>query len=109
MDISANNLASIYKTIPLVGNKFQKHKPLSSDKDIILIHEDNNKNDPNAIAIYSKRNIDNKFELAKLGYIPKTHNEFIKNNLDNITVKGIVRSAELNTDGTYYYYILLNE
>ncbi len=109
MDISANNLATSYKTIPLVGNKFQKHKPISSDKDIMLVHEDSNKNDPNAIAVYSKRNVNNKFELVKLGYIPKTHNEFIKNNLNNIIVQGIIRSADKNTDGSYYYYLLLNE
>ncbi len=111
MDSSANKLASVYKTIPLVGNKFQKERPSKLDKEFMLIHEDNNINDPNAIAVFSKRT-DNtgKFNLVKLGYISKHHNTdkmFEKDNLDNIVIKSIIRSAKKNEDDCYYYYLVI--
>ena len=111
MDCSANKLASVFKTIPLVGNKFQKVRPSKIDTDFMLIHEENNINDPNAIAVFSKRtNNDGKFNLVKLGYISKNHNTdkmFKKDNLDNIIIKSIIRSADKNDDGSYYYYLVI--
>ena len=64
--------------IPVVGNKFLKHKPIKKDKQILLIPQPNNKHDPNAIAVYSKRDE----SLVHLGFIIKDKCALIKDNLE---------------------------
>ena len=41
--------------IPLVGNKYHNRKPNKNDTDIILVREDQNIHDKNAIGIYSRK------------------------------------------------------
>lgn len=98
---------SKYYKIPLVGNKFQERKPTKKDTNILLIKEDDNPYDNNAIGVYSKINIDNTTKLIKLGFIIKDKTDFIREIYDNIKIYKIVRSLNKNSDGTYYYYILL--
>lgn len=88
--------------IALVGNKFQARRPNKNDKDILLIREDENEYDSNAVGVYSKNN-----GLTKLGYIIKDKTQYIRDNLDNINVEGIIRSNSMNSDNTYYYYLLI--
>ena len=100
-----------YIKIPIVGNKFQSRKPNKKDVNILLIKEDENPHDNNAIGVYSKQYIDNSGsdELTKLGFIIKDKTRFIRENYDNIGVYKIIRSAKKNDDGNYYYYILLTK
>lgn len=98
-----------YHKIPLVGNKYQPKKPTSKDTNIVLIKEDENIHDKNAVAVYSKRyDNENKFILNKLGYIISDKTNFIRDNFDNISIYKIIRSKEVNNDGTYYYYLLID-
>ena len=99
-----------YIKIPIVGNKFQSRKPNKTDVNILLIKEDENPHDSNAVGVYSKHYIDNSSvsKLTKLGFIIRDKTSFIRENYDNIEVYKIIRSANKNDDGTYYYYILLN-
>jgi len=107
MDSSSNNLQDGY-TIPLVGNKFQSHKPNKYDKEIFLCPEPENIVDPNAIAVYSKRTVDGKLTVIKLGYIDKYHNTEIKSKINSVSVRNIVRSKDKKEDGTYYYYVTID-
>ena len=96
-----------YIKIPIVGNKFQSRKPNKHDVNILLIKEDDNPHDNNAVGVYSKIIVDSGAKLTKLGFIIKDKTRFIRENYDNIEVYKIVRSAKKNDDGSYYYYILL--
>ena len=90
--------------IPMVGNKFLKHKPTKKDKQILLIPQPNNKHDPNAIAVYSKRDE----SLVQLGFIIKDKCALIKDNLEKIKNIKLVRSIEKNSENIYYYYVVIN-
>ena len=94
--------------IPLVGNKYHNRKPNKNDTDIILVKEDQNIHDKNAIGIYSRKCDNCNIKLDKLGYVIKDKTEFIRANYDNIVIKTIVRSVDKNSDGTYYYYLLVS-
>ena len=96
-----------YIKIPLVGNKFQERTPSNKDTDILLVKEDENPYDNNAIGVYSRRNRDNTLKLEKLGFIIKDKTCFVRNNFDNLTISKIVRSAEKNKEKAYYYYLLI--
>ena len=90
--------------IPVVGNKFLNVTPNKDDKNILLIKEDNNKHDSDAVAIYSKR----KNGLVKLGYIIRDKNVYVRNIMDNIKTLRLIRSSDKNIDGDYYYYLAIN-
>ena len=96
-----------YIKIPLVGNKFHERKPSNKDTDILLVKEDDNPYDKNAVGVYSRRNRDNDLKLEKLGFIIKDKTCFVRNNFDNLTISKIVRSAEKNKENSYYYYLLI--
>jgi hypothetical protein len=89
--------------VPLVGSKFLNITPNNQDKDLMLIKEDNNIHDSNAVAVYSKRN--NK--LTKLGFIIKDKNVEIRNMMDSIKTTKLIRS-DSKSNGRYYYYVAIN-
>ena len=90
--------------IPLVGNKFFKNKPLKKDKEILLIPDPKNKYDPNAIAVYSKRDE----KLIQLGFVIKDKCSVIKEKLEIIKSIKLVRSTQKNSENLYYYYLVIN-
>jgi hypothetical protein len=89
--------------VPLVGSKFLNITPNKHDKDLMLVKEDNNIHDSNAVAVYSKRN--NK--LVKLGFIIKDKNVEIRKIMDSIKTTKIIRS-DIKSNGRYYYYVAIN-
>lgn len=97
-----------YIKIPMVGNKFQDRRPNKYDTDIVIIKEDENTHDKNAVAVYSKREIESKIRYDKLGFIIKDKTKYVRDNFDNLKTHGLVRSIEKNSDGYYYYYLLLS-
>ena len=85
----------------MVGNKYCKLKPSKHDKDILLVNENDNQYDKNAIAVFSNRN--NKF--IKLGYIIKDKTGLVNSIKDSIEDIKILRSNEKNNDDLYFYYL----
>tara|TARA_B100001093_G_scaffold486374_1_gene521624 strand:+ start:160 stop:492 length:333 start_codon:yes stop_codon:yes gene_type:complete len=96
-----------YIKIPLVGNRFQKRKPNKNDNNIVLIKEDDNIHDPNAIAVYSKITENDRQRFDKLGFVIKDKAGFVRENHEKITVYKIIRSKNKNKDNLYYYYLLI--
>ena len=90
--------------IPLVGNRFLDVTPNQKDKTIMLIAEDNNKHDSDAVAVYSKRDKN----LVKLGYIIKDKNVYVRTIIDSIKSIKLIRSRDKNSFDEYYYYLGIN-
>ena len=88
----------------MVGNKYCKLKPSKYDKDILLVNENDNQYDKNAIAVFSNRN--NKF--IKLGYIIKDKTRLVNSIKDSIEDIKILRSNEKNNEDLYFYYLGIN-
>ena len=89
--------------VPMVGNKYFPYKPSKNDKEVLIIPDTQNKYDPNAMAVYSKRNE----KLIQLGFIIKDKCEIVKSKLHNIKNIKLVRSKEKNKENLYYYYLLI--
>ena len=107
MKIDSSELSKYYK-IPLVGNKYQNYKPTNKDTDILLIKEDENIHDSNAVCVYSRRQSIEGIKLNKLGYIISDKTSFIRENFDNLKIDKIIRSRNKNNEGNYYYYLLIS-
>ena len=90
--------------IPLVGNKFFKNKPSKKDIDILLIPEPKNKYDPNAVAIYSRR----EDKLVQLGFIIKDKCRLVKEKLELFKSIKVIRSKTKNDENLYYYYLVID-